>query len=541
MMGLPSTLPPGTVIGSSYIIGDLINRGGFGAVYRGTDTSEGNRPVAIKETYDVTPAARRQALMEASVLFTVRSKHLPEVYDALEANGRFYLVMQLIEGQDLLQLLRKRVPGSLVGEQEPHQLVEGPCEEQEILEWLLPVMDVLQELHSRNPPIMHRDIKPGNIILRPDRSAVLVDFGLTKLYDPKVSTQTLVKAVTEGFSPLEQYLGKTSPQSDIYSLAATIYLLLTNRRPPAAVNRGVNDTLIAPRLLNPSISPYIERALLKSLSVQADQRYQSMREFAAALRAPAFTAFADQTIAGPPVQSVNGQQNSTPIVLPAPPPPPRVYMPAPRPQPAAGYQSYAPPRVYPIPAPSAVPGYGMAPQQQVMMPLQALPSASGRGCLWGMLQGLLAGLLVAFTPQQSYFALAVVMGFLFFIIAGFATTRKGGSSFRGVWAGVWAGISSTVVFWLVYGIGYVILLTSRIQSLASSRGRLPSDAFQIAQSHIHTALPPPGSASTSTQQGLVNLAILVGVALFTAAIMGWFGGLFGRWWYNSVGRKGPRP
>ncbi|GCE16935.1 protein kinase [Dictyobacter kobayashii] len=82
-----------------YIIGNLINQGGFGAVYRGVDTSEKNRPCAIKETYDVTPAARRQALMEASVLFTVRSPHLPEVYDALEANGRFYLIMQLIEGR----------------------------------------------------------------------------------------------------------------------------------------------------------------------------------------------------------------------------------------------------------------------------------------------------------------------------------------------------------------------------------------------------------------------------------------------------------
>src|ERR1700730_11850988 len=117
-MALPVALTPGTVIGAHYIIGNLINSGGFGAVYRGIDTSEGNRPCAIKETYDVTPAARRQALMEASVLFTVRSHHLPEVYDALEANGRFYLVMQLVEGQNLLQLLRSRVPGGLVGGQD---------------------------------------------------------------------------------------------------------------------------------------------------------------------------------------------------------------------------------------------------------------------------------------------------------------------------------------------------------------------------------------------------------------------------------------
>lgn len=256
-MSLPTLLTPGTVIGGHYIIDDPINSGGFGAVYRGTDTSEGNRACAIKEIYNVTPATRRQALMEASVLLTVRSPHLPDVYDALEANSRFYLIMELIEGKNLLQLLRSRVPGGRVGEQEPSQALQGPCSEQEVLSWLLPIMYILQELHSRHPPIMHRDIKPGNIILSPNQTAVLVDFGLTKLYDPARDTQTLLKAVSEGFSPAEQYIGKTTPQSDIYSMAATMYLLLTNRRSPMAVNRTVKDTLIPPRQLNPALSPHI--------------------------------------------------------------------------------------------------------------------------------------------------------------------------------------------------------------------------------------------------------------------------------------------
>src|SRR5438270_1349184 len=99
-------LMPGTLIGGHYFIGALLNTGGFGAVYRGIDTSEGNRPCAIKETYDVTPAARRQALMQAAILFNVRSIHLPQVYDAFETNGRFYLILQLIEGRNLQQLLK---------------------------------------------------------------------------------------------------------------------------------------------------------------------------------------------------------------------------------------------------------------------------------------------------------------------------------------------------------------------------------------------------------------------------------------------------
>ncbi|HET9921717.1 MAG TPA: serine/threonine-protein kinase, partial [Ktedonobacteraceae bacterium] len=166
-MSLPLPLEPGTLLGGQYIVGALINSGGFGAVYRGTDTSEDDRPCAIKETYDVSPAARRRALVEASVLFTVNSKHLPRVYDAFEANGRFYLVMQLVEGQNLQQLLQKRVAAT-----------GQPFAEQQLLGWLLPVVQILQELHSRSPAVIHRDIKPANIILTPERNAVLVDFGL---------------------------------------------------------------------------------------------------------------------------------------------------------------------------------------------------------------------------------------------------------------------------------------------------------------------------------------------------------------------------
>src|SRR5690348_15852923 len=170
--------------------------------------------------------------MEAAILFTVKSEHLPQVYDAFEENGRFYLVMQLIEGQNCAQMVK--VHG-------------GPFSEQEVLNWFLPVADVLQELHSRNPPVLHRDIKPANIILTPQGRAVLVDFGLTRLYDPNVETQTMARAVSGGFGPLEQYIGQTSPRSDIYSLAATMYFLLTAQSPPASVARSMQDMLIPPR------------------------------------------------------------------------------------------------------------------------------------------------------------------------------------------------------------------------------------------------------------------------------------------------------
>lgn len=559
-MSLPVALTPGTVIGGHYIIGNLINRGGFGAVYRAIDQSEGNRPCAIKETYDVTPAARRQALMEASVLFTVRNNHLPEVYDALEMNGRFYLVMQLIEGQNLLQILRARVPNGIVGEQEPHYRATGPCSEQEVISWLLPIIEVLQELHSRNPPVMHRDIKPGNIILTPRNTTVLVDFGLTKLYDPNVDTQTIVKRVTAGFSPIEQYVGKTSPQSDIYSMAATIYLLLTNRLPPASISRGIHDDLIAPRQLNPSITIKTERALLIALSVHASQRYQSMRDFAQAISEPAFAAYSDQTLESmPPMPSTT--QPITPTVLPHNPglPPTngsrqvhthqpfssgirQPYPGAPKSGPAlagngpqqmvAGYSSPVPVYPYISPMPPlttpniAAKGKAKNGQKELQPGSQSnksLSAPSNQGCLWGLIQGVLAAFIVLSLRQQAAFYLATVIGFCFYVLAGYLTTHRGGGSLRGGWAGYWAGIYSTISFWLALGLG---LLIGYIQHYQTISRYYHDNVIGRAWSAIAPQWP---SLELLPKQPLAVNALalmLLGVAL--AWTLGWVGGLLGR-------------
>ncbi len=524
-MSLPVALTPGTTIGGHYIVGSLINSGGFGAVYRGVDTSEGRRPCAIKETYDVTPAARRQALMEASVLFTVRSKHLPEVYDAFEANRRFYLVMQLIEGQNLLQLLRARIAPAPLGMQQPHQLAQGPCSEQEVLSWLLPIMDVLQELHSRNPAVMHRDIKPGNIVLTPQNSAVLVDFGLTKLYDPQSSTQSLVKAVSEGFSPIEQYLGKTSPQSDIYSLAATMYLLLTNRLPPAATVRHVNDTLLSPRLINPTLSLKMERGLLKGLAVNADQRYLNMREFAEALAQPSFHAHADRTIA---VAPVSGKQ-TIPVrsyagVTSKPP----QYQGMPRPLPPAPPRPVAP--VY-------------APSPQATLYARPLPGSSSQGCLWGIMQGILAAVLVLLLKREPYFYLAILMGFAFYTLAGFMTTRKGGASIRGAWAGAWAGVISTVMFWIVLFIGLLFAFVQRLQAITVSAQRHGVSVTSGAAGRAWRAILPDFLTHQTPPDQSAATAILIALAigLVIAFVLGWVGGSLGRSRHNAFMLRLRRP
>jgi serine/threonine protein kinase len=587
-MSLPVALTPGTLIGGHYITGDLINQGGFGAVYRGVDTSEGNRPCAIKETYDVTPAARRQALMEASVLFMVRSPHLPEVYDAFEADGRFYLVMQLIEGKTLLQVLRSRVLNGSVGIQAPGQQAAGPCREQEVLTWLLPLMDALQELHSRRPPVMHRDIKPGNIVLTPNNMAVLLDFGLTKLYDPNVSTQTLGRAVTEGFSPLEQYIGKTSPQSDIYSMGATFYLLWTNRLPPAATSRSARDELIAPRLLNPALSPKLEWILLKALALHADQRFQSMGEFAQALREPVFDSYDEPTVAVPfnPAGANNppsGASNpSVPIVLPG--YTGNAYPPTPGPSPsypvlapardnysatsAPGYnqapylpispqQSYGPgsygqsqmnypgngPQIppltgYPFVSPGGAPATPAGPAQQQKR-RRPLPVPSEQGCLWGVIQGLLAAGLVLFVKEQAVFYLATILGILFYALAGFVTTRRGGNVTRGGWSGYWTGIWGTIVFWVGLVIGLFVSTLQRFQMLSRATSSAdPRSLFPRAWQAVQPQWPGIPQIAAA-QSPFVNFLILMLVGLAVAWIAGWVGGLCGCAHHASKNPVGP--
>lgn len=550
------SLTPGALVGGHYVVGALINRGGFGAVYRGVDTSEGNRPCAIKETYDVTPAARRQALMEAAVLFTIDSDHLPKVYDAFEDNGRFYLVMQLIEGQNLLEIMRQR---------------GAPCSEQETLGWLLPIAEVLHELHSRRPAIMHRDIKPGNIIISPAQSAVLVDFGLTKLYDPNVDTQTSVRAVSEGFSPIEQYLGKTSPQSDIYSLAATMYYLLTGYVAPAAMQRSVRETLIPPRQLNPRISPHVEQALMTALAQNANNRYDSMRDFIAALQPfqspqqqlrlaqlpqpsaapqPTFND-ADRTFAGSRIDSFSSAAQSPvqadqprsitsttpalpvssiaqpPSQAPQSPPLPRSWSARQEP----GKRTNAPGApVYPV----------LPPRPKVAQPApvgptyKSLPNPINQGCLWGMLQGILSALLVLSTiattslknPGTVY--VAIVMGLFFYVVAGFFTTHKGGIALRGIWAGLWGGISSTAVFWTVFVIGLIIKLEPFLKQNASNSSPVnqANDFWQKFGIDIKQVTSLLFNHST-TQQNNNSPIVYLAVGLICAMTAGLLGGILG--------------
>jgi len=259
------TFRSGEILEDRYKINDLLGQGGFGAVYKAIDLRL-NILCAIKESFDVSETATRQFRREASMLAELRHPNLPRVTDYFDLRAKgLYLVMDFIEGEDLGTKLIKN---------------GGGFTQEQVTPWLRQICDALDYLHSHNPPIIHRDIKLQNIIVTKDNIATLVDFGLAKFYDPSRPTTMGAQGGTPGFSPIEQYgQGKTDQRSDIYSLGATIYTLLTGQVPPESIQRVSNKIPIIPiHDFNPSVSSQLEKAVRKSLWINPAKRIQTVRE-----------------------------------------------------------------------------------------------------------------------------------------------------------------------------------------------------------------------------------------------------------------------
>ena len=262
-------LKPGQVLQNRYRIQRLLGAGGFGAVYAAWDTNM-DRPRALKENLDTSAEAQRQFKREAQMLGDLTHPNLPKVIDHFTIPGLGqYLVMEYVEGQDLETRLNASPPG---------------LPEAQVLTWISQVCQALAYLHRQSPPVIHRDIKPANIKITPQGKAILVDFGSAKIYNPRMKTTVGARAVTPGFSPLEQYgKGLTDVRSDVYSLAATTYALLTGEVPPEATQRALKDSLLSAQQLNPAVSPQVSLALQHALAVDPSQRCQSIQDFAASL------------------------------------------------------------------------------------------------------------------------------------------------------------------------------------------------------------------------------------------------------------------
>jgi len=262
-------LATGQILKERYRIVKLLGQGGFGAVYRTWDIVL-ERPCAVKENLDPRPAAERQFQREAKLLARLKHPNLPDVKDYFIIPGQGqYLVMDFVEGDDLEELLAR---------------LGGKLPEDQAVGWIEQICRALEYLHSQNPPVIHRDIKPANIKITPQGQAILVDFGIAKVYDPLVGTHSGAHAATPGYAPFEQYGQEpTDARSDVYSLGATLYTLLTGQPPLESISRVKGKTLTNPSQLNPLISAQIESAVLKALALHPEERFQSAGELRLAL------------------------------------------------------------------------------------------------------------------------------------------------------------------------------------------------------------------------------------------------------------------
>jgi serine/threonine protein kinase/Tol biopolymer transport system component len=263
------TLEQGTLLNERYRIVDILGQGGMGSVYRALDENLGVE-VAVKENLFTTDEYSRQFRLEAVILASLRHQHLPRVTDHfVMGNEGQYLVMDYIEGEDLRQRMERlnTIP-------EEDAILIGAA-----------VSDALDYLHTRKPPVLHRDIKPGNIKITPDGQVFLVDFGLAKLVQGSQTTTTGARAMTPGYSPPEQYgTARTDPRSDIYSLGATLYAALTGVIPEDGLARVMDNVELTPiRKHNTKVSRRLAAAIEKAMEAYPDDRFQTADEFRRAL------------------------------------------------------------------------------------------------------------------------------------------------------------------------------------------------------------------------------------------------------------------
>jgi eukaryotic-like serine/threonine-protein kinase len=256
-----------TILVFRYRVTRVLGCGGMGAVYLAEDVRILGRQVAIKENLIKAPHAQAQFQNEVGLMAALRHPNLPVVSDQFtEPTGRQYMVMDYVAGENLEDLVTRR----------------GALPVPEVIVLVNQLLDVLGYLHGRG--VVHRDVKPANVKLTPEGRPVLVDFGIAKVFIPGQITKTWARGVgSPGFAPIEQYGTGTDARSDLYSLGAVTYYLLTGQAPPPAPDIAAGTPLVPPTKLRGDVSEGLQRVVFTAMALNPTQRFQSAMEMQQAL------------------------------------------------------------------------------------------------------------------------------------------------------------------------------------------------------------------------------------------------------------------
>src|SRR6266567_3873134 len=263
-------LPDQTLLAGRYQLLKRIGQGGMGAVYKAADTRFNNRPVAIKEmsSTGLTPARLQEAEAafehEAHLLADLLHPNLPRIYEHFTENDRSYLVMDFIEGQTLEEYLE--------------QIGGGPLPVDQVITWAEQLCDVLNYLHSHQPPIIFRDLKPANVMISDSGHVYLIDFGIARFFKPGKQHDTVALG-SPGYAAPEQYgKAQSTPRSDIYSLGALLHYLLTG------IDPSEQPFFFRPASqVNPAVNPALEALLKQMLEMDSERRPASAQDVLQAL------------------------------------------------------------------------------------------------------------------------------------------------------------------------------------------------------------------------------------------------------------------
>ncbi len=261
---------------NQYRIEKNIGEGGFGITYKGFDLQRLNF-IAIKEYWPVRAARRNKSIVwplsisienqneqlqkfieEAQNIKLCNHFNIVKVYDYFRANNTAYLIMEYIEGITLYELVKQN----------------GPLNNTKVRKYFLEIADSLNVIHAQK--LLHRDIKPDNIMIDQQDRVVLIDFGNAREFIAN-KTFAMTTCLTPGYAPLEQYSkqAKRSPALDIYALCATFYYAITGIEPPAATDRIESDPLQIPSQVIPSIDPLLEQIILTGLKIKTTERFST--------------------------------------------------------------------------------------------------------------------------------------------------------------------------------------------------------------------------------------------------------------------------